>query len=180
MRIKDAQIVPCKLLLECGDRTFDALEVEYAVDPSQNISRRMAFEIEQSPARTVRFLYKNGWLPVQGPFLCIPLDSNRFLAPSFSYETKMFPRIRELEIFSENPNGADLQILGRYRDTADETRLEQAVERHSLLPLFSIRKAIVPLKKGVFEWTPDLKDHILIVRLWNNKMLRSTESPEKS
>jgi len=179
MRIKDAQLVPCTLLLEYGDRTFDALEVEYAVDPSQNIARRMALEIEQSPARTVPFLYKNGMLPVQGPFLCIPHDVGRFIAQSFLYESKIYPRTRELEIFYDNPHGTDLHVLGRYRDTADASRLHQAIEKHSILPLFTIRKAVVPLKSGVFAWSPDLKDNILLVRLWNNKMLRSTESADE-
>lgn len=179
MRIKDAQIVPCKLLLEYGDRTFDVLEVEYAVDPSQNIARRMALEIEHSPARTVFFLYKNGMLPVQGPFLCIPYVVGRFITQSFLYESKVYPRTRELEICYDNPKGADLHVLGRYRDTADASRLQQAIERHSILPLFPIRKAVAPLKSGVFEWTPELKDNILLVRLWNNKIIRSTESADE-
>ncbi|OGD27242.1 MAG: hypothetical protein A2Y56_02970 [Candidatus Aminicenantes bacterium RBG_13_63_10] len=179
MRIKDAQLVPCKLFIEYGDRTFDALEVEYAVDPSQNISRRMALEIEQNSTQTIQFIFKNGMLPVQGPFLCIPYDVSRPISQAFVYETKIFPRTMDLEIFYENPGGRSLHVLGKYRDTAAQTRLHQAVEKNSILPLFFIRKASLPLKNGVFEWTPEFKDNILIVRLWNNKMLRATAGTDE-
>ncbi len=47
------------------------------------------------------------------------------------------------------------------------------------MPLFFIQKAVIPLRTGVFEWTPELKDHILVLRLWANKMLRSSASKEE-
>lgn len=175
MRIKDAQLVPCRLFIEFGDRTFDALEVEYALDSGQNIPRRMALEIEQSPTRTVRFLHKAGTLPVQGSFLCLPYDSGFSVAQSLAYEKKLFPRAMNLDVRYENPAGPGLFVRGRYCDTAARGRLQQVIDRNSILPLFSVETAEIPLKSGFFRWTPDLKDHILILRLWHNKMLRSTE-----
>jgi len=179
MRIKDAQIVPCKLFLEYGGRTFEALDVEYSLDPHQNISRRMAMDIEQSATRTIQFYYRDGILPVQGPFLCVPFDVSRPIAQSFLYETKMFPRTMDLEILQEYPGEPSLHVLGKYRDTAARTRLQQAIERNTPLPLFFIEKAVIPLKNGVFQWTPDLRDNILMVRLWNNKLLKTKESVEE-
>jgi hypothetical protein len=69
-----------------------------------------------------------------------------------------------------------LRILGRYCDTAARGRLQQAIDKNSILPLFLVEKADIPLGGGSFVWTPDLKDHVLILRLWNNKILRSTVS----
>ncbi len=179
MRFNDAQIVPCKLFIEYGDRTFDALDVEYGVDPHQNISRRMATEIEQSSTRTIQFIHRDGILPVQGSFLCIPFDVSRPMSQSFLYETKMFPRTIDLEILQERPDGPSLHIAGKYRDTLARPRLQQSIEKNSILPLFFIDQAVIPLKNGAFHWTPELKDNILVVRLWNNKLLKTRESSEE-
>jgi len=178
MRFMDAERTPCKLFLEAGNGVFDQLDVEYKVDPQQNLSRKIATEIEANPMRTVFFHYSGGLIPVQGSFICLPFDASRPSSQAYLYESKMYPRTMSLEILQDSPTGAGLYIAARYRDSMAKTRLQQAIDRNSALPVFFIQKVVIPLRSGVFEWTPLLKDHILILRLWNNKTLRFAEVKE--
>ncbi|HEX9902975.1 MAG TPA: hypothetical protein VGB72_08945 [Acidobacteriota bacterium] len=175
MRFMDAERTPCKLFLEVGPGTFDQLDVEYKVDPQQNLSRKMAMEIEQNPMRTVFFHYGGGLLPVQGSFICLPFDASRPFNQAYLYESKMFPKTMSLEILQDSPTGAGLYITAKYRDSLAKTRLQQVIDRNSALPIFFVQKVVIPLRSGIFEWTPELKDNILILRLWNNKILRFAE-----
>jgi hypothetical protein len=178
MRFMDAERTPCKLFLEAGNGMFDQLDVEYKVDPRQNLSRKMAMEIEQNPMRTVFFHYSEGLLPVQGPFICLPFDASRPFNQAYVYESKMYPKTMSLEILQDSPTGAGLYIAAKYRDTLAKTRLQQIIDRNSALPIFFVQKVVIPLRSGIFEWTPELKDNILILRLWNNKILRFAEVKE--
>ena len=178
MRFLDAERTPCKLFLEAGHGVFDQLDVEYKVDPQQNLSRKLAAEIESNPMRTVFFHYSGGLIPVQGSFICLPFDAIRPSSQAYMYESRMYPRTMSLEILQDSPTGAGLYISARYRDSMTKTRLQQAIDRNSALPVFFVQKLVIPLRSGVFEWTPQLKDNILILRLWNNKILRFAEVKE--
>ena len=178
MRFMDAQQIPCKIFVEAGSGIFDQLDVEYRVDPRQNLSRKMALEIEQNPMRTIFFYYGGGIMPVQGSFICLPFDASRPFNQAYLYESKMYPKTMSLEILQDSPAGPGLHIVGKYRDAVAKTRLQQIIDKNSALPVFFIQKVVIPLRSGTFEWTPELKDNILILRLWNNKVLRFAEVAE--
>jgi hypothetical protein len=81
----------------------------------------------------------------------------------------------EIEILYENEYFENLIIAGSYRESDVNKRLVEAIENNVTIPIYHIRTAQIPLKKTVFIWKPEYREHTLIARLWNNKVIKLKE-----
>lgn len=174
------ETISCALFAESESGLFDQYEVTLEVTPDVAISRFIAFEVEKSKSKTIVFQTKNGRLPIQGQFLCVPHDIGRQMNDIFAYERKMYPKTMEIDISYPNPLGEGFHILAKFRDTMAKTRITLAMENSTLIPLYHVKEATIPLKSRVLHWGTVFKDNILIVRLWNNKIIRMEEVQDDS
>lgn len=174
------ETVSCALFAESEGGLFDQYEVTIDVTPDVALSRHIAFEVEKSKSKTIVFQTKNGRLPIQGQFMCVPRDIGRHMNDIFSYERNVYPKTMEIEVSYPNPMGEGLHILAKYRDTMARTRIPLAVENNTIIPFYDVKEATIPLKSRVLHWGAEFKDNVLIVRLWNNKILRAEEIQDDS
>jgi hypothetical protein len=174
------ETISCALFAESENGLFDQYEVTIDVTPDVAISRYIAFEVEKSKSKTIIFQTKNGRLPIQGQFLCVPRDIGRQMNDIFAFERKMYPRAMEIEVSYPNPLGEGFHIMAKFRDTVARTRISLAVENSTIIPLYDVKEATIPLKSRVLHWGAEFKDNILIVRLWNNKIIRAEEIQDDS
>jgi len=174
------ETIRCALFAESESGRFDQYEVSIDVTPDVAISLYISFEVEKSKSKTIVFQTKNGRLPVQGQFLCVPYDIARQMNDIFAYERKMYPKTMEIEISYPNPLGEGLHILAKFRDSMARTRISLAIENSTIVPLYDVKEATIPLKSRVLRWGTEYKENILIVRLWSNKILRMEEVQDDS
>ena len=169
------ETVKCALFSEATSGVFDRYEVRVEITPDVAISRYIAFELEKSKSRTIIFLTDQGKVPVQGQFLCIPFDTGRHMNDIFAFERKMYPKTMQVDITSPGPVGESFHLRAKYRDSLAKTRIPLAIENNSIVPMYDIQAGIIPLKNGIFQLKDEFKDNIVIVRLWNNKILKIEE-----
>jgi hypothetical protein len=169
------ETIACALFVEAESGLFDHYDVAIEVTPDVAISRYVAFEVEKSKTKTIVFHTKSGRLPVQGQFLLIPYDTGRQISDVFAYERKMYPKTMEIEVTYPNPLAESFHIQAKFRDSLAKTRLMLAWENGSIVPLYDVKTATIPLKSKVVQWGKEFTNNILIVRLWNNKIIRTDE-----
>jgi hypothetical protein len=169
------ETIRCALYAESETGVFDRYNVSLEVTPDVAISRYIAFEVEKSKSKTIIFQTDRGRIPVQGQFLCIPFDTGRQMNDIFAYERKMYPKTMQLDVSYPSALPESLHIRALYRDSLAKTRLALAIENSSIIPLYNVQTAVVPLRSGAMHWGEEFKDNILIVRLWNNKVLQLEE-----
>ena len=169
------ETIRCALFVEADNGLFDRHDVAIEVTPEVAISRVVAFEVEKSKTKTIVFQTNGGRLPVQGQFLLIPYDTGRHVSDIFSYEHKMYPKTMEIEITYPSLAAESLHIQAKFRDSLAKTRLSLAWENNSIVPLYDIKTATIPLRSKVIQWGKEFTQNVLIVRLWNNKIIRTDE-----
>jgi hypothetical protein len=165
------EIIKCALFVEATPAVFDRYEATLEVTPDVAISRYIAFEVEKSKSKTILFQTAQGKIPVQGQFLCVPHDEGRPTNEIFAYERKMYPKTMLVDISYAGLDGRDFHVRGKFRDSLAKTRVPLAIENSSIVPLYNIETADIPLRGRVFHWNEEFKENILIARVWSNKTL---------
>lgn len=163
--------IKCTLFAETACGVFDRYEVTLEVTPDVAISRYIAFEVEKSKSKTMIFPTAEGKVPVQGQFLCVPQDVGRQMSDIFAYERKIYPKTMLLDASYPGSAGKNFHIRAKFRDSLAKTRIPLAIENSSIIPLYDVQTAVIPLRDRVFHWNDEFKDNILIARIWSNKTL---------
>lgn len=169
------EIIKCTLFVEATIGVFDRYEATLEVTPDVAISRYIAFEVEKSKSKTLILQTAQGKIPVQGQFLCIPYDVGRQVSDIFAYERKMYPKTMLVDVFYAGQGGKDFRVRAKFRDSLAKTRVPLAIENSSIVPLYDVQTADIPLRDRVFHWNEEFKDNILIARIWSNKTLTLEE-----
>jgi len=169
------ETIRCALFSEAHSGIFDRHEVSIEVVPDVAISRYIAFEVEKSKSKTIIFSTEKGKIPVQGQFLCIPFDIGRQMSDMFAYERKLYPKTMQLDVSSPGSSPEIFHLRAKYRDSLAKTRVPLAIENNSIVPLYDVQAATIPLKNRILHWKEEFQDNIVIVRLWNNKILKMEE-----
>jgi hypothetical protein len=175
MAVKKTELIDCTLFIETDTGIFDMYETKLEINEELPTSNYVYNILSQSKAHSITFQHRNGVLPVRGEFICIPHDAERRKTLSYAYESKRFSREMEIEILYENEYFENLIIAGSYRESDVNKRLVEAIENNVTIPIYHIRTAQIPLKKTVFIWKPEYREHTLIARLWNNKVIKLKE-----